>query len=114
VIAVFLSAPVRPYSTSTAHFTRAQNLTTARGYYRTLSLAYPDHAFLAPWILNCDVFEDSPVHVEIGMVRNLFWIRKCSELWLCGDYISDGMLNEEKYALSCNVIVRRGVLSQPL
>lgn len=92
---IYLAAPVRPIEGET----KEGNLARARSYYRALSLHYPDYSFLAPWILNCEVFDESPENLELGMRRNFDTIRLCRELWLCGPRVSSGMKDEAIFAL---------------
>jgi hypothetical protein len=106
MIPIYLAAPVRPIDGET----RTGNLRLARLYYRDLSLAFPDHAFLAPWILNVEVFEETEANVVQGMKRNCFWISGCAELWLAGPRVSDGMAYETGWARKIDKIVRRVII----
>lgn len=90
MIPVFLSCPVRPIEGET----KESNLARARFYYKVLSLALPDYTFIAPWILNCEVFPETPEAIELGMKRNKFWIDRCIEVWCCGPRVSSGMGDE--------------------
>lgn len=90
MIPVFLSAPLRPVEGET----KESNLARARFYYKALSLALPGYAFIAPWILNCEVFPETPEMIGLGMKRNFFWIDRCHEVWWCGPRVSSGMKEE--------------------
>jgi hypothetical protein len=103
---VYLAAPVRPIEGET----REGNLALAREYYLALCLTYPDHVFLAPWILNCEVFEETPENIAKGMERNLaviYFLTDC--VWLVGPRVSDGMRAEAEYAEKHSLRVRRVV-----
>jgi hypothetical protein len=119
VIYVYLACPVRPLPGSSE--TKESNLARAREYYRRLSLAHPDKTFLAPWILNCEVFDETPEMIELGMKRNYAVIEMMaqfnvmaaahklggSELWLCGPRVTDGMQAEADYAKERRLNVER-------
>jgi hypothetical protein len=114
VIFVYLACPVRPIEGET----KEGNLELARRYYRALSLAHPDKVFLAPWLLNCEVFDETPENVAKGMERNQAVIDLLaaydrvtqlvgSELWLVGPRVSDGMRAEAEYAEKRGMSVER-------
>ena len=89
----YLACPLTPKGFET----REGNIAAAKEIYRRLSLEYPDRAFIAPWILNCEVFEETDEYRKKGMERNEFVIMKCDELWLGGSRISNGMREEVEY-----------------
>lgn len=100
---VFLSAPVRPVG----HLeTKDSNLARARAMYARLCLHHVDVTFLAPWILNCEVFTETSENIKAGMRRNFRVIDVCDELWLVGNELRSGMATEAKYARSKKKIVR--------
>lgn len=117
MIYVYLAAPVRPLEGSGE--TVESNLARAREYYRVLSLAHPDHVFLAPWILNCEVFDETPENIAKGMERNYAVIDLVAaagdlvlnadggQLWLCGPRISSNMEKERDYASKRGLILQR-------
>lgn len=126
MIFVYLAAPVTPLAGSDE--TREGNLALARTYYQHLSRMYEDHAFLAPWILNCEVFSETPDNVALGMKRNKAVIellasydfveqngadvpyikgRSGAQLWLVGPRVSEGMRIEAIHARSEGLCVMR-------
>jgi hypothetical protein len=131
MIYVYLAAPVRPLEGSDE--TKEGNLALAREYYRRLSLAHPDKVFLAPWILNCEVFDETPEMIAKGMERNYAVIDLLAthlytisgepeslksgqtelgqaELWLVGPHVSGGMQAEADYAESKGLKIERVVI----
>jgi len=120
---IYLACPVRPLPGSSE--TKESNLARAREYYRRLSDAHPDKVFLAPWILNCEVFPETSEAIAIGMKRNYAvidliaayeppymraaegWIKNTNRLWLCGPRVTEGMQKEADYAASKRLEVQR-------
>lgn len=76
------------------------NIRKAKLWYKWACDHYwPDHAFNAMWITNCEVYEDANQRDrEIGMQRNFAHIKRCDELWLLGLDISTGMEQEAAFA----------------
>ncbi len=104
MISVFLSCPVRPVGDET----KDGNLELALQYYKELSIALPDYAFIMPWWVNCKVFPETEEQVAIGMARNRHWIERCAETWVVGLRVSGGMQDEADYTLGFkDKIVRR-------
>jgi len=107
---IYLACPVRPLPGSSE--TKESNLARARAreYYRRLSDAHSDKVFLAPWILNCEVFPETPEAIAIGMERNYAVIRLIGwygELWLVGPRVTEGMQKEADYAEERGIKVQR-------
>jgi hypothetical protein len=72
-----------------------ENLARAKRWYRWACDTFPEYAFVANWILNCEVYDDANAeHRRKGIERNLAVIEKCDELWLVGARISSGMEEE--------------------
>lgn len=126
MIFVYLAAPVTPLAGTME--TREHNLQKAREYYQYLSRMYEDHAFLAPWILNCECFSETPDNVALGMKRNKAVIelltkhdfvaankanvpyvtgRLGAQLWLVGPRVSEGMWIEASCAKAADLRVMR-------
>ena len=84
-----------------------QNKEKARLWYRWACDNYwPNHAFNAMWILNCDVYSDANAEDrERGMQRNYAHIQSCDELWLLGPAVSQGMAEEARFARRCQLPV---------
>jgi hypothetical protein len=75
------------------------NLTRAKRWYRWACDNFPDFAFVANWILNCEVYDDSnDEHRRKGIERNLAVITRCDEIWLVGGHVSSGMEEEASFA----------------
>lgn len=91
---IYLAAPFSPQGAET----EASNLYRAKNIYETLSEQHKDCCFLAHWILNCEIFKDTPENRVLGMRRNFAVIERCDELWLCGPRVSSGMVQEMNYA----------------
>lgn len=103
MIVVFMAAPVAPVGDETFE----GNLDRARRWYRQLSLAFPSVAFLAPWVLNCECFEDTDSYRRAGIARNCEIIRRCDELWLVGPRVSPGMVVEAEFAERLGMLIER-------
>lgn len=82
----------------------ADNLTAARRWYRYFCDRFNDHAFMMNWMINVAVYDEE--HRAMGMMRNLAQVELCSELWLCGPRISNGMLTEAIHAREKGLVIR--------
>ena len=84
-----------------------QNKENARLWYKWACDHYwPDYAFNAMWILNCDVYNDANAEDrDRGMQRNYAHIKRCDELWLLGPCVSNGMYDEAVFARRCRLPV---------
>ena len=100
---IYLAAPLSPVGDETVY----SNLFRAKSIYETLSEAGKNDelVFIAPWILNCEVFEDNPINRDLGMKRNFAVIERCDELWLVGPRISSGMAAEAAHAARSGIVV---------
>jgi hypothetical protein len=98
---IYLAAPLSPIRTET----RDSNIHRAKVIYEALSLKHHDLAFLALWILNAEIFDETEVNRELGMKRNFTIINRCDELWLVGPRVSPGMAAEEAHAARCGIPV---------
>jgi hypothetical protein len=119
---VYLACPVRPIEGET----KEGNLALAREIYRKLCLEHRDVVFLMPWLLNCEVFDETPEMIELGMERNFAVIAFLgrvqqlaghvkdfdyqAEIWLRGPRVSSGMQMEADYAArhGLSVHIREG------
>lgn len=98
----YLAAALTPI----AGETREGNIARAKALYRAACIAHPGTVFLAPWITNAEVFDETPDYRAIGMQRNFAAIELCTELWLVGPRVSHGMEEEAEFARQSGVIVR--------
>lgn len=81
-----------------------QNLERAKRWVRWLELFYPEFAIVAPWIVECEVFDDNdPEQRRAGMDRRLAVLERCRGLVLVGGRISDGMTEEIEFARKHNI-----------
>ena len=104
---VYLAAPLSPIEGETVE----SNIERAKSIYQDLCLEYPDVVFLCQWLLNVQVFEDTPEHLAAGMRRNKVIIQNLlskvdGELWLVGPRVSPGMREEADWAIDAGVAVR--------
>ena len=62
---------------------------------------------MAPHLMFPQFLNDNdPEQRDAGIRMGLQMLRRCDELWLCGDVISNGMAEEEKLARRLGVPVR--------
>lgn len=85
----------------------AANIKRAKAWFKWACDNYwPDYAFNATWIMNCEVYDDADAtDRERGMQRNYAHIKRCDELWLLGPRISQGMEGEARFARRCGLPV---------
>jgi hypothetical protein len=103
---VYLAAPLSPIEGETVE----GNIERAMAQYQFLCLEYPGIVFLCQWLLNVQVFEDTPEHRAAGMKRNKAIIQELlpeigGQLWLMGPRISSGMSDEAGWAREVGVPV---------
>lgn len=98
-----MAAPLMPIEGETFE----GNIARAKRWYRQLCLAFPSAAFTAPWILNCEMFDESEENRRAGMERNAEWIRRCDELFLVGPRVSSGMKAEVVVAAAAGKSISR-------
>lgn len=90
-----------------------RNLARAKLWYRWACVNYPDRLFNMAWVMDIEVFsgpgaammaetEDSRA---LGMKRNFARIKSCYELWLMGESITAGMIDEAVFAQRCCIPV---------
>lgn len=78
----------------------AANIASAKKWLRRLQDMYPAHDFIAPWITDVEIYDDSkPIYREAGLQRCERVIARCDALVLVGDRISEGMKREWALAL---------------
>ena len=104
---VYLAAPLSPIEGETVE----GNIERAMAQYQFLCLEYPDAVFLCQWVLNVQVFADTPENRAAGMRRNKAIIQELlprvgGELWLIGPRISSGMDDEAIWATEAAVPVK--------
>lgn len=85
-----------------------ENIRRAKQWVRRIEETYPDVAVQAPWIVECEIWDDSDeIQRRKGIARNKAVIRKCNALWLVDSRVSPGMAEEAEFALLCGVPVSR-------
>lgn len=72
------------------------NLAAAKQWYKRLCETYLDRSFTMNWVVNCEMFDETPENIEIGMRRNLVELARCDELFLVGPTLSKGMEREQR------------------
>ena len=102
---VYLAHPLgaKRHDGSVDHLGILQNIEQAKRWFKWACDNYwPDYAFNATWIMNCEVYNDANAEDrERGMQRNYAHIQHCDELWLLGPRISQGMEDEARFARRC-------------
>jgi hypothetical protein len=98
---IYVACPLTPTSTETRHL----NIHRAKTIYEVLCYKHPDHAFLMPWVMNAEVFQETRANRDLGMMRNYAIIERCDELWLVGPRVSEGMVLEADYAKRKGLVV---------
>jgi hypothetical protein len=100
---VYLACPLSPIEGETVE----GNIKRAKSIYRQLCLEFPDVVFLTQWIVNVEVFEDTPEFRHKGMERNFAIIKLVAviggELWLAGPRVSSGMKSEALVAVDLGI-----------
>jgi hypothetical protein len=81
------------------------NIARACCILRTLIMTYPTYVVIAPWIVECEIF-DEPDAAVTGMQRNRSILQRCDELWLVGPRISSGMRQEQSWAQEYGLVIR--------
>jgi hypothetical protein len=97
-IVAFLCHPVRGRNRADV----LVNLASAKWWVRAIEEQFPHVVVLAPWIYECEVWDDSIESERIaGLERNKVVItRSCDVVYLADDVISAGMLIEATHAKS--------------
>ena len=85
---------------------RTANIARAMRWYQYLFRYHPEVAVTAPWLLSARVAEKTAEDRARGMAMNERILPLCSEVWLCGDRVSPGMLAEARLAQSNGIPVR--------
>jgi hypothetical protein len=82
------------------------NLKRAKIWLKHLTEGNPWVAFIAQWIVECEIWDDSnAADREIGLKRCLAAVERCDELWLVGTSMSNGMALEAAHAVECGIKV---------
>ena len=95
---VYLASPYRGAIKQNEAFARLA-MTYA---IRSGAVPVAPHLFY-PQVLNEHKMEDR----ALGMKLGLELLKRCDELWLCGDEQSSGMTLEEKTARKAGIVIRR-------
>ena len=99
---VYLAHPVRGEKRTDIDI----NLLMAKHWLRWAIDNHPTRTFIAPWIPECEVFNESDdSQRERALKRCLSVIGRCDEVWLCGPTISAGMYQEANHAHSLDIPV---------
>ena len=73
----------------------AANLQRTRRWYRWLTKTYPEHVFIAPWIVHVEEFDDSnPEERAAGLDGDVITVKRCDGIVLVGGRLSEGMTVE--------------------
>ncbi len=100
---IFLAHPVRG--------SIKENLESAERWFELLERSFDDVAVQAPWITGCRRFNDANEDERCaGIAKNKACIRRCDEVWLCGEIVSSGMEEEARFAATENKKVFRVTL----
>lgn len=71
------------------------NKARARRWIRWIYDHFKDVAVIADWLITVDVLDDfNPEHRAHGMKMNKAIIPRCSEFWMVGGRVSNGMRDE--------------------
>jgi hypothetical protein len=98
---IYLAHPLsaKRHDGSVDHLGILKNIEQARRWFKWACDHYPDYAFNATWIMNCEVYNDANSEERRqGMERNNAHIQRCDALWLLGPKVSEGMLEEAAFA----------------
>lgn len=99
--AVFICSPYR----GTSEAEQIRNVSFAKRYCKmALLMGYTP---FAPHLLFPQLLDDSKENErEAGICCGLEFLRHCSELWICGTKITDGMRREIQFAKLCDIPVK--------
>lgn len=98
---VYLAHPVRGHS-------KIELLSSITTWLGQLVQQFPDHAFAAPWLPYVLALDDgSQTHRDRGMRDDMEFLIRCDEVWLLGETVSEGMLEEADWARKMAMPVRR-------
>lgn len=77
------------------------NKARARRWIRWIYDHFPNVAVVADWLITVDVLDDfNPEHRAHGMKMNKAIIPVCSEFWMVGGRVSNGMSDESITAIA--------------
>ncbi len=74
--------------------TREDNLDLFQDWFAWLLQKHPNDALVAPWVLYARVLEETDVNRARGIRDDLTTLAYCDGIILCGERISEGMLEE--------------------
>jgi hypothetical protein len=76
------------------------NLAKAKTWLKWLNAAFPDVAFIAPWIVEIQIYDDNdPAQREASLTRICVSVQRCDALIHVGSRISGGMEREARHAV---------------
>lgn len=82
------------------------NLAAAKAWLKRLAERHPHLCFIAPWITECEIWDDSdPKQRAAGLARCHIVIRKCDHFWMVGPRVSSGMQGESEVAMAHGLFV---------
>lgn len=82
-----------------------ENLARAKRWLAWAIREYPGCAFVANWILEGELFPETPEERKAGLRRDEAVLARCDELWLVGGEVSPGMEAEAQAAMRNGVHV---------
>lgn len=101
---IYLAHPVRGATPEDVD----ANLEMAKAWVRAIEHRFMDIAIECSWIVECMIWDDSNEEERAaGMTRNKAHVERCDELWMVGDRISNGMIEEAIHARRSGIPVYR-------
>lgn len=77
------------------------NIAKGKRIIGALTQRHPSKLFVAPWIYECEIFDDSnDEQRQAGLLRCMAFVRRCDQIWLCGERMSAGMQEEWSAAIN--------------
>ena len=99
---IYVCSPLKAYNNNTSH----SNIEKAKKYCRFVAME-TGNTPIAPHIFFTNFLEDDiQDERELGIKMGLGLLRTCSEVWVFGDYISDGMAKEIELAFKRKMTVK--------
>jgi len=99
---VYVCSPLKAYAYNTVY----HNTEQAKKYCRHIATTTP-YTPIAPHIYCTEFLQDDiPEERELGMKIGIELLAKCREIWVFGDYISEGMAKEIEYAQKNRITIK--------
>lgn len=80
-------------------YDREQNIARAERWLAFLIHAYPQYAFVAPWVAYAKILPETTDNRDRGIRDDLNVLRRCDGIVLVGGRMSPGMVSELEEAL---------------